>query len=184
MFSFTNKVYVEYCLLIVKMQVEYAKNEVDLKNFNSLCHVEFILKLLVWFECVHVLIKFAQDMDVFVCNLMDNVNLANKSCSNFITILLLTMRIQQLMILDILSFYLMTPSPWANFLILMVVIKKCILHSHLLKTNTLSIKLAMMVLLNLSMSLNILTMLSSKRQLHILLQSLNDTSKAWYYDNF
>jgi hypothetical protein len=172
------------------MRDEYAKNEVALKNFNSLCHVEFILKLLLWFECVHVLIKFAQGRDVFVCNLMDNVNLANKSCSNFITIILLSTRIQQLMISNILSFYLMTPSPWANFLISIVVIKKCILHSHLLETNTLSIKLAMMVLLILSMSLNISTMLSSKwkmnvnSQLHILLQSLNDTSKAWYYDNF
>jgi hypothetical protein len=59
-------VYVEYHLLIVKMHVEYAKNEVALKNLNSLCHVEFILKLLLLVECVHVLIKFAHDRDVFV----------------------------------------------------------------------------------------------------------------------
>lgn len=64
--SLTNKVYVEYHLLIVKMHVEYAKNEVALKNLNSLCHVEFILKLLLLVECVHVLIKFAHDRDVFV----------------------------------------------------------------------------------------------------------------------
>jgi hypothetical protein len=57
--SLTNKVYVEYRLLIVKMHVEYANNEVVLKNLNSLCHVEFILKLLLLVECVHVLIKFA-----------------------------------------------------------------------------------------------------------------------------
>jgi hypothetical protein len=76
MFPLTNRVYVEYRLSIVKMHVEYAKNEVDLKNINSLCYVDFILKLLFLLECVHVLIKFAQGMDVFVCNLMDNVNLA------------------------------------------------------------------------------------------------------------
>jgi hypothetical protein len=29
-------------------------------------------------ECVHVLIKFAQNTDVFVCELMDNVNLAQQ----------------------------------------------------------------------------------------------------------
>lgn len=59
MFSFTNKVYCEYGVLIVKMHVEYEKNEVALKNLNSYCHVELILKLLLLLECVHVL-KFAQ----------------------------------------------------------------------------------------------------------------------------
>jgi len=49
-----------------------------LKNLKSLCHVEFILKLLLWFECVHVLIKFAQGRDVLVCNSMDNVNLTQQ----------------------------------------------------------------------------------------------------------
>jgi len=57
MFFVTNRVYVEYRLLIVKMHVGYAKNELALKNLNSLCHVEFILKLLLLFECVHVLIN-------------------------------------------------------------------------------------------------------------------------------
>jgi hypothetical protein len=60
MLSLTKKVYVEYCPLIVKMHVIFAKYEVVLKNLNSLCDVELILKLpciLLLHECLHMLIK-------------------------------------------------------------------------------------------------------------------------------
>jgi hypothetical protein len=47
MFSLANKVYVEYHLLIVKRHFEFAKNEVVLKNLNSLCNVSSFWDCLV-----------------------------------------------------------------------------------------------------------------------------------------
>jgi hypothetical protein len=61
MFSLAKSVYVEYHLLIVKRHAKFAKNEVVLKNLNSLCNVELILGLpyiLPSLKCVHMLIKF------------------------------------------------------------------------------------------------------------------------------
>ncbi len=58
---FSKNVYVEYHLLIVKRHTKFAKNEVVLKNLNSLCNVELILGLpyiLPLLKCVHMLIKF------------------------------------------------------------------------------------------------------------------------------
>jgi len=78
MLSLTKKVYVGYCPLIVKMHVIFAKYEVALKNLNSLCDVELILKLpciLLLLECLHMLIKFAQHTKVFVCDFMNAIKL-------------------------------------------------------------------------------------------------------------
>jgi hypothetical protein len=74
MASLAKRVFLEYCFLIVKMQVKFAKSEVFFKNLNSLCDVEFILGLLCilpLLECVHTLIKFEQHRDVFIYNFMD-----------------------------------------------------------------------------------------------------------------
>ncbi len=48
-------IYVNYYLLIMRMDVTSSKNEVALKNLNALCDVEFILRLpyiLLVLECV------------------------------------------------------------------------------------------------------------------------------------
>jgi hypothetical protein len=65
--------------LIVKMHVKSSKNDVALKNLNSLCDVEFILGLpciLLMLECVHTLIKIAQNKDVFMCDFVESIKLA------------------------------------------------------------------------------------------------------------
>ncbi len=67
----------EYHHLIVKRHVEFTKNEVALKNSNSLCDVELILGLfciLHLFKCVHMLIKFAQCKDMFVYNFVNVIS--------------------------------------------------------------------------------------------------------------
>jgi len=67
----TKHVYVEYCLLIIKMHTKSSKSEVVQKKLNALCDVEFILGLPYVFpllECVHLLIKVTQNKDVFVCD--------------------------------------------------------------------------------------------------------------------
>jgi hypothetical protein len=74
MASLAKRMFAEYCFLIVKVEVKFAKSEVFLKNWNSLCDVEFILGLLCilpLLECVHMLITFAQHRDVFIYNFMD-----------------------------------------------------------------------------------------------------------------
>jgi len=81
MLSLTKRVYVEYCPLIVKMHVIFAKNEVALKNLNSLCDVELILRLPCIFlllECLHMLIKFAQGTKVFVCDFVNAIKLTQQ----------------------------------------------------------------------------------------------------------
>lgn len=75
----TKQVYVEYHLLIIKMQTKSSKSEMVQKNLNALCDVEFILGLPCVFpllECVHVLIKVTQNKDVFVRNFVDFVKVA------------------------------------------------------------------------------------------------------------
>jgi hypothetical protein len=65
MFSLAKLVYVKYYTSITKMHTKSLKSEVDLKNLNALCNVEFILGLpciLPLLECVHTLIKVAQNI--------------------------------------------------------------------------------------------------------------------------
>jgi len=60
------------------MHVESSKSDVTLKNLNSLCDVELILGLpciLPMLECVHALIKIAQNKNVFMCNFVEFVKL-------------------------------------------------------------------------------------------------------------
>jgi hypothetical protein len=81
MLSLTKKVYVEYCPLIIKMHIIFAKNEVALKNLNSLCDVEFILGLpciLLLLECLHMLIKFTPCTNVFDCDFVNDVKLTQQ----------------------------------------------------------------------------------------------------------
>jgi len=69
MISIAKWVYLEFCPLIVKMHVESQQSDVVRKNLKSLCDVEIILRLpciLLFFKCVHVLIKVAKGKDVFV----------------------------------------------------------------------------------------------------------------------
>jgi len=59
------------------MHVKSAKSDGAGKNMSSLCDVEVILGLsyiLPLFECVHALIKIAQNKNIFVCNFVDSMN--------------------------------------------------------------------------------------------------------------
>jgi hypothetical protein len=61
------------------MHVKSSKSDAALKNLNSLCDVELILGLpciLLMLECVHALIKIAQNKDVFMCDFVEFVKLA------------------------------------------------------------------------------------------------------------
>jgi hypothetical protein len=61
------------------MHVKSPNNDIANKNLSALCDMELILGLpclLPLFECVHKLIKIAQGQDVFVCNLVEAMKLA------------------------------------------------------------------------------------------------------------
>jgi hypothetical protein len=75
------KMYIEYHLLIVKMHVEFTKKWGCFEIFDSLHDVELIQRLpciLLLFKCVHILIKFAQGQDVFICNFVDTIKLVHQ----------------------------------------------------------------------------------------------------------
>ncbi len=79
MFFPSKRIYFEYQPLIVKMHVKSPINDIASKNLNVLCDVELILGLpclLPLLKCVHKLIKIAQDYDVFVCDIVEVVKLA------------------------------------------------------------------------------------------------------------
>jgi hypothetical protein len=79
MLSPTKWVYLEFHPLMVKMHAKSQWNDVAWKNQNSLCDVEVILGLpciLLLLECFHVLIKVTQSRDVFVCNFVEVVKVA------------------------------------------------------------------------------------------------------------
>ncbi len=66
---------------MVKMHAKNQWNDLARKNLNFLCDVEVILGLhciLPLFECVHNLIKVAQIKDVFVCNFVEIVKVAQQ----------------------------------------------------------------------------------------------------------
>ncbi len=78
---FLTKMYFEYHLLIVKMHVEFTKKWGCFKKLDSLCDVELIQRshcILPLFKCVHILIKFAQGRDVFICNFVDIIKLVHQ----------------------------------------------------------------------------------------------------------
>jgi hypothetical protein len=79
MFFLTKGVFAKYWLLIVKMYAENSRSNAILKNLNFLCDVEFIIGILCIFsmlECVHALIKIAKSKDVFMCDFVEFVKLA------------------------------------------------------------------------------------------------------------
>jgi len=79
MFFTLKNIYSKYQPLIVKMHVESPKNDTTSKNLSVLCDMELILGLpclLRLLECVHNLINIVQGQDVFVCNLVEVVKLA------------------------------------------------------------------------------------------------------------
>ncbi len=81
MLSPTKWIYSEIHPFMVKMHVKNQRNDVARKNQNSLCDVEVILGLHCIFpllECVHALIKVAQIKDVFVCNFVEVVKVAQQ----------------------------------------------------------------------------------------------------------
>jgi len=95
MFSPTKHVFVKYRPLIVKMHAKSSRN--DAKDY--LCDVEPILKfpcILSMLECVHALIKITQNKDSRLCVILWSLsNWFNKSYTNFIVILMPSMRIWQ-----------------------------------------------------------------------------------------
>jgi hypothetical protein len=81
MFFLTKGVFAKYWLLIVKMYTKNSRSNVALKNLNFLFDVELILGLpciLLMLECVHALMKIAQNKDVFMCNFVEFIKLAQQ----------------------------------------------------------------------------------------------------------
>jgi hypothetical protein len=81
MLSPTKWVYLEFHPLMVKMHAKNQWNDVGWNNLNSLCDVEVILGLpciLLLVECVHPLIKATQNRDVFVCDLVEVMKVAQQ----------------------------------------------------------------------------------------------------------
>jgi hypothetical protein len=63
----------------MKMHVESPKSDIASKNLKISCDVELILGLpclLPLLECVYKFIKIVQGQDVFVCNLVEVIKLA------------------------------------------------------------------------------------------------------------
>jgi hypothetical protein len=63
----------------MKMHAKNPKNDTTSKNLSVLCDVELILGLpclLPLLECVHKFIKIVQGRDIFVCNLVEAIKLA------------------------------------------------------------------------------------------------------------
>jgi len=83
MLSPTKWVYSEFHPLMVKMHAKNQWNDVAWKNLNSLCDVEVILGLPCILECVHALIKVTQNKDVFVCNFVEVVKVAQQEPYRF-----------------------------------------------------------------------------------------------------
>jgi hypothetical protein len=78
-FFLKKNLYFEYQPFIENMHAESPKNDTTNKNLNVLCDVELILGLpclLPLLECVHKFIKIVHSWDVFVCNLLEVVKLA------------------------------------------------------------------------------------------------------------
>jgi hypothetical protein len=87
MFFLTKGVFAKYWLLIVKMYTKNSKRNAALKNLNFLSNVEFIFRLPCIFsmlECVHTLIKIAQNKDVFMCDFVEFVKLAQQKLYRFL----------------------------------------------------------------------------------------------------
>jgi hypothetical protein len=68
------------------MHTKSLKSEVDLKNLNVLSNVKFIIGLpciLPLLECVHTLIKVTQNINVFVCDFVESINLTQQEFYRF-----------------------------------------------------------------------------------------------------
>jgi hypothetical protein len=79
MFSPSKRTYYEYQPFILKMHTENPKSDTTSKNLNVLCDEELILGLpclLPLLECVDKLIKIVQGLDIFVCDLVKAIKLA------------------------------------------------------------------------------------------------------------
>jgi hypothetical protein len=74
----TKWVYLEFHPLMVKMHAKNQWNDVAWKNLNSLCDVEVILRLHCILLCVHTLIKVTQNKNVFVCDFVETVKVAQQ----------------------------------------------------------------------------------------------------------
>jgi hypothetical protein len=86
MLSLAKLVYAKYHTLITKMHTKNLKSEVDLKNLNALCNVEFILGFPCIFpllECVHTLIKVTQNINAFVCDFVESIKLTQQEFYRF-----------------------------------------------------------------------------------------------------
>jgi hypothetical protein len=86
MFFPSKIIYSEYWPLIVKIHIKSPKNDTTNKNLNALYDMELILGLsclLSLFECAHKLIKIVQGRDVFVCDLMEDIKLAQLELFKF-----------------------------------------------------------------------------------------------------
>jgi hypothetical protein len=69
----------EYKSLVIKMYMDASKSKHVRNNLDLLCDLELVLGLpciLPMLEVVHTLIKYAQRWDVFICEFLDIMKLA------------------------------------------------------------------------------------------------------------
>jgi len=69
----TKRVVAEYKTMLVKMTLDNPTNQQVMLNYEHFCDIHIFLGLaciLPLLESIHVLIKFAQSKDVFVCDLV------------------------------------------------------------------------------------------------------------------
>ncbi len=75
---FRKQVYVKYHPLIGKLHIENSKNDHGFEKFE--CDVwrwiHFGATFMSLLKCVHMLIKIAQDRNIFVCDFVEGVKLA------------------------------------------------------------------------------------------------------------
>ncbi len=74
-------IYSKFHPFIVKIHDESAKSNLARNNLSSMFNVEVILGLpciLPMLECVHALIKVAKGRDVFVCDFMEAMKMAQQ----------------------------------------------------------------------------------------------------------
>jgi hypothetical protein len=71
-----------------------------LRKLNAMCEVELILGLhdiVPLLECVHMGIKITQGKNIFMCDFVENIKLAQHEFTCYIVILTLYVMIQHLM---------------------------------------------------------------------------------------
>jgi hypothetical protein len=83
MLSHAKRVMAKEKFMLMKMALDNSTNQQIMLNYEHICDLHILFKLayiLLLLEFVHVLIKFEQSRDVFVCDLMATI----KVCQSYV----------------------------------------------------------------------------------------------------